>query len=250
MSILGTNLENSMKLKFLSYGDKKFSKSRIRIKNEATDLNYFTDIKIHTEISILELDEYKDAIKNNEFVNTLSQERGGGYWMWKPLIVYEELMKLNEDDILMYSDAGCTIPNTSSIIDRLNEYVNIVKNSEKGILAFRNPHIESVWTKGDVFEHFNCLDNKDIYNTRQFTAGRLHIIRKCENSMNIYKLWWNTAKNYPKLFNDSESATPNFKNFKENRHDASVWSLICKTNGVEEEWDWDSIPIRTTRKRY
>ena len=55
--------------------------------------------------------------------------------------------------------------------------INIVKNSDKGVLAFRNPHIESKWTKGDVFKHFNCLDNENIYNTRQFTANRI-IIKK------------------------------------------------------------------------
>jgi len=37
------------KLKFLSYGDEKFSESRCRIQMEASELNFFTDIKIHTE---------------------------------------------------------------------------------------------------------------------------------------------------------------------------------------------------------
>ena len=36
----------------------------------------------------------------------------------------------------------------------------------------------------------------------------------------------------------------NFNNFTENRHDQPVFSLICKTNGVEEEFDWKSIPIK------
>ena len=62
---------------------------------------------------------------------------------------------LNDNDILVYSDSGSTIPNNKYTIYKLNEYINIVKNSDKGILAFRNPHIESKWTKGDVFEHFN-----------------------------------------------------------------------------------------------
>lgn len=237
-----------MKKKFLSYGNKKFIESRRRIKTEASKLNFFTDVKIHTEKTILQLSEYKNAIRNKEFLDTFNRERGGGYWMWKPLIIYEELMKLNEDDMLVYSDAGSTIPNKSYTIDKLNEYVNIVKNSEKGILAFRNPHIESTWTKGDVFEHFNCLDNKNIHNTRQFAANRI-IIKKNLYSMTLFKLWWNTAKNYPELFNDSKSTAPNFKNFRENRHDASVWSLICKTNDVEEEFDWESIPIILTRIR-
>jgi hypothetical protein len=237
-----------MKKKFLSYGSKKFIESRRRIKTEASKLNFFTDVKIHTEKTILQLSEYKNAIRNKEFLDTFNRERGGGYWMWKPLIIYEELMKLNEDDMLVYSDAGSTIPNKSYTIDKLNEYINIVKNSDKGILAFRNPHIESKWTKGDIFEHFNCLGNEDIYNTRQFTANRI-IIKKNVHSMALFKIWWETAKNYSHFFDDSTSITKNFNNFTENRHDQSVFSLICKTIGVEEEFDWNSIPIKTTRIR-
>ena len=122
----------------------------------------------------------------------------------------------------------------------------MLKIVTKVFLAFRNPHIESKWTKGDVFKHFNCLDNKNIYNTRQFTANRI-IIKKNVHSMALFKIWWETAKNYSHFFDDSTSITKNFNNFTENRHDQSVFSLICKTNGVEEEFDWKSIPIKLTR---
>ena len=235
-----------MKLKFLSYGNKKFSKSRIRIKNEATDLNYFTDIKIHTETSILELDEYKDAIKNNEFVNTFSQERGGGYWMWKRLIVYEELLKLNKNDILYYADAGCTIPNEPITITKLRKYKEIVEKHKSGILSFRNLYSESEWTKGDIFKHFDVINNQDIYDTRQITANRF-VIRKCDESMKIVKLWWNTAMNYPHLFSDQKSKTLNFENFSENRHDQSNWSVICKKFNVAQQYNWNQLAIKDTR---
>ena len=169
--------------------------------------------------------------------------------MWKPYIIYKNLQLLEDDDILVYSDSSSTIPNNKYTINKLNQYLNVVRKSEKGILAFRNPHTESKWTKGDVFKHFNCLDKKNIYNSRQFSAGRLHIVRKCKHSLKIYKLWWDTAKNFPHLFDDSKSIIPNFKNFIENRHDASCWSLICKTIGVEEEFNWNSIPFIPTRIR-
>ena len=231
---------------FLNYGDQKFILSRKRLSLQARKLNFFDKTITETEDIKNDL-EIIDSLRNPNFKKVFNAKRGGGYWIWKPYIIYKNLQLLNENDILVYSDSGSSIPNNKYTIDKLNQYVNIVKNSEKGILAFRGLGIESEWTKGDVFKHFNCLDNEDIYNTRQFSAGRLHIIRKCEYSLNIYKIWWNTAKNYPHLFNDSKSIIPNFKNFSENRHDASCWSLICKTNGVEEELDWGSIPIKVTR---
>lgn len=235
-----------MKL-FLNYGDKKFILSRKRISLEAQNLNYFD--KIITETEDLKNDlEIIDCLKNPNFKKVFTAKRGGGYWIWKPYIIYKNLQLLNDNDILVYSDSGSTIPNNKYTIDKLNEYINIVKNSDKGVLAFRNPHIESKWTKGDVFKHFNCLDNENIYNTRQFTANRI-IIKKNVHSMALFKIWWETAKNYSHFFDDSTSITKNFNNFTENRHDQSVFSLICKTNGVEEEFDWKSIPIKLTRIR-
>ncbi len=84
--------------------------------------------------------------------------------------------------------------------------------------------------------------HEHITNTRQFTANRI-IFKKNEHSLKLVRLWWNTATNYPHLFDDSPSASPNLPGFVENRHDQSVWSLICKTHGSEEEYDWDAIPI-------
>ena len=232
---------------FLNYGDQKFILSRKRISLEALNLNFFDKIITETEDIKNDL-EIIDCLKNPNFKKVFNAKRGGGYWIWKPYIIYKNLQLLNDNDILVYADSGSTIPNNKYTIDKLNEYINIVKNSDKGILAFRNPNIESKWTKGDVFEHFNCLDNEDIYNTRQFTANRI-IIKKNLHSMTLFKIWWETAKNYSHLFDDSTSITKNFNNFTENRHDQSVFSLICKTNGVEEEFDWDSNPIKTTRIR-
>tara|TARA_B110000971_G_C19991266_1_gene492088 strand:- start:137 stop:397 length:261 start_codon:yes stop_codon:yes gene_type:complete len=75
----------------------------------------------------------------------------------------------------------------------------------------------------------------------------IHIPKTSGNSLSLFLK--DFIENYPNLFDDSKSITTNFKNFIENRHDASCWSLICKTNGVEEEFDWKSIPIEITRIR-
>ena len=222
-----------MKLKFLSYGDKAFPKSRYRIKDEALSLNFFTDVEIHTELTISKLKEYKGAIKHKEFVDVFSQKRGGGYWMWKPLIVYEELLKLNKNDILYYADAGCTIPNKPITITKLKQYKEIVEKHKSGIFSLMTDFPESDWTKADIFKHFGVLRDKEVYNTRQITANRF-VIRKCDESMKIVKLWWNTAMNYSHLFSDQKSKTPNFENFSENRHDQSNWSVICKKFNVAQ----------------
>ena len=153
---------------------------------------------------------------------------------------------MKDNDILLYTDTGSTIPNEPYTVDKLREYIDSVNQSDKGVLVFKNPHIENAWTNGNVFRHFGVFDDPSVYNTRQFSGGRLHVIKKCDHSIKLYKLWWKTAVENPFLFSDHPSPN-NFPGFIENRHDQSVFSILCKVHGVEEEYDWDSIPVKATK---
>ena len=54
-----------------------------------------------------------DDLKNHFFYQTnkdiLSKEKGLGYWLWKPYIIFEALKNVNENDIIVYIDAGSQI---------------------------------------------------------------------------------------------------------------------------------------------
>lgn len=219
---------------FLSYGDRNFIKSRKRIIKEAKQLKFFDRCILETE-NIKNDTEFKYELDNNiNFRNVYSNKKGGGYWIWKSYIIYKNLKLLNDNDILVYTDAGSVIPNNKLTKDKLKKYIKKLKMKNKGAIGFRQKFIESEWTKGDIFKFFNVLDNKKIYNSGQFMGGLCHIIRKCKHSILIYDKWWKIAKNHPHLFDDSPSKIKNFNNFKQNRHDQSVWSLLCKTMNICE----------------
>ena len=235
-----------MKTVFCTYGDQRFVNSRSRLAAEAKITGLFDECLALTE------GVKTDAAFCNQMVNPLFAEvansvRGGGYWIWKPYILGKMLASLSPGDILVYADAGSTIP--SDVGSSLRGFIDRIAVSKRGVLGCRNPFIEKDWTKGDVFKYFNAYDKSSLTHSRQFSAGRMHVVKKCPHSMLIYKRWWLTACLRPDLFSDSPSKEPKLPGFQENRHDASVWSLICKTYGVEEEWDWDSIPIVPTRIR-
>ena len=235
-----------MTIKFLTYGDQAFKNSRMRIKKEAVALEYFDEIVVHTEETIRNIPEFQEAQKNEEFNEVFASKRGGGYWMWKPLVIYHELKKMKDGDRLYYADAGCTIPNHERAQARLRKAFTITgkncQGAKTGIYGFRNPYTEKHWTKGDVFSHFNVTKDTNICDTRQITANRI-VIRKCNASMKIIKLWADTAIQHPHLFSDSASVSENKKGFRENRHDQSVWSVIAKKYDIAQNYVWNNQAI-------
>lgn len=241
-------MNKKQKIKFISYGNDKFKISRQRIKEEAESLNFFTDVEVYTEETISKLNIFKNAIKNNNFKNVFEQERGGGYWIWKPIIIYEALRRSRENDIVFYADSGCTIEKTEKTINMLKKCKDIVENHESGTLICDQNFCEKDWTKGDIFKHFQCLQDENISHTRQISASAI-VFRKCSLSNQIFTLFYKTAVEYPDLFSDKESLTPNFPGFKENRHDQSVLSVIAKMFNFSKEINYCQHPIKVTRRR-
>lgn len=253
-----------MKKILLSYGGGPRFKESIRmLQKEVIDLNFFDEINMYTEESIYELSEYKEALLLNQFSEIISQANAKGFlnpstkfnihYLLKPLAVYDQLKKINKDDILYYVDAGCsTSPKDypkKETIETLRKQKYKVSEHTSGALGFYMCHIENKYTKGDIFKHFKCLKDKEIHDTPQFTSSKL-VLKKCKKSLEIAKEWWETSKHFPGLCTDSESKTKNFSNFVANRHDQSLLSVILKINSCEKlRDDKKNNAFRMTRRK-
>lgn len=89
-----------MKKVFIAYADEKMVYSLKRIGRQARSLGIFDDIILWTP---KELPQY---IKNSPL---MQYTYGGGYWAWKPGIIYETLQRYEEGTVVCYVDAGCTL---------------------------------------------------------------------------------------------------------------------------------------------
>lgn len=230
-----------MKKIFLTYGDNNFKKSRKRIINEAKQLDLFTDCIMETE-DIFNDTEFKKQFKNEKFIQVANSNRGGGYWIWKPYILYKHLSNLNEGDILVYSDAGCQITNDINTLNSFNDIFHIINTTNTYMLLNRLPNefIEKNWTKGDVLDYYNVYDNKEFIEDIQLESGRIILIKNKE-TMDIINQWWDIAKNRPEFFDDSKSKLPNKEGFIEHRHDQSNISILCKLNDCCDGTNLDFI---------
>ena len=224
--------QTSPTFSFVSYGNENFAQSRERIRKEAEQMGCFNgQIKVYTPEDLSE--EFKKAVGD-----VMNEVRGGGYMTWKPYIIMDMLSKLKENDILLYADAGCTLHQEG--IPRLKEYAEMISpKSNKAVLAMRlldgttygpGGFLEKKWTSMRIFEYFKETLDGTIANSSQILSGFI-MCRKCPESLKVIGKWLDVAKTRPDLFTDrhKEESKKLNPDFKDNRHDQSILSMIVQT---------------------
>lgn len=219
-----------MKKVVCTFANYPISKGFERYRKEVESFGIFDQILTYDENDLKP--EFKR--KFGRYLHPYS--RGYGYWGWKPLIIKQTLDKINQGDILLYTDLGCSF--NLQGIHRMNEYLEIVNNSESGILGVRAQEISSdgryevefydyQWTKGDVFDFFGVRDDQFYTHTKQFEAT-IVFLKKNASSMAFINEWVDVVYNHFDLLTDRRSKSSNFDGFVENRHDQSIFSILAK----------------------
>ena len=226
------------KIILFAFATLDLKKSIFRLKKQANESNYYDIIKILTPKDF----DYEVKIKIKNLI-TNKKKRGYGYWFWKPYFLSKIMSEIDYGDIIHYVDIGCHINKAAS--NRFKEYLNLLIDNDKWLLAFQyhkknikfsdeiefKKREEFKYTKSDLFEYFQCLYEKEITQTPQFWAGSFFIKKHIE-SENFLKKWNKVFNDDFHLVDDTPSKTPNFNGFLENRHDQSVFSLLCKKNSI------------------
>ena len=231
---------------FLTFGNQRFKKSRERIIEEAKKVKYnntdfFDNFVMETE-NIEKEEGFKKII--DQIPEKWRPGRGYYWYMWKPYVIYKNLKKLKDGDILFYCDSGMKINTSNITINRFNELVNIVTNKDKcptGVVTFittgsPKDRFEYMYNTVYVFEHFNVLNDTNITHTQQNQAG-VNMIYKTDKSMEIIEKWYNYAVTNPELFVGDLRVFPKTKRtqmngFRDHRQDQSIWSVHAKLNNV------------------
>jgi len=154
----------------------------------------------------------------------LKQKRGNGYWLWKPYFIKKTLESLNWGDFLFYCDSG------SYFINPITDLILLSLKKEQDIIPFESSHIEGEWTKRDAFILMDC-DEVKFHNTNQRLGGFI-LIKKTPLSIKFVENWLDFAQDERILTDmDNKSGIENFPDFKEHRHDQSIFSLLTKKYG-------------------
>jgi hypothetical protein len=256
-----------VKVVVASFADEKNFQALTRIREQGSQMSCIDSVQVFS------LDDL-DGEFRAEFGEYLSRRvRGFGYFVWKPQVVLQVLRDLEEGDVVNWVDAGCHL-NTRAV-NRYREYVELCVNSPMGVLVFSNlqgantvevarglartPSLpNSVWTKGDLFDHFGVRKISAITEAEQAVATSFFIQKRPE-TVKFVEDWLQVYRFDFSLCDDSPSRTGNLPGFTENRYDQSIFSLLCWTRGgfataclSEVEWqsNWELLadtPIHARR---
>lgn len=215
---------------FISYGDDRYKESLNRIAHQARRIGIFDRI---IKYSPKDLPEFIKASPLFAF------ERGGGYWVWKPYIVYHTLSFCQEGDIIVYADAGCTLskdsPEWEYFLNQLRSHSAIFfqyrKDYDYGWKSVQKPCHDVValkhWMKPSLVKFYECSLWSDYLDYSKILGG-FFIIKKTSKHLRTLDEWYKITLFHPELVMDplNEDVVDSAPDFFEHRHDQAVLSPL------------------------
>ncbi len=68
----------------------------------------------------------------SKHIKILLNERGAGYWLWKPYIIYKVLKDVKESDYVFYADTG------SFFVHSIGPIIDVANRCEQDVIVFEN----------------------------------------------------------------------------------------------------------------
>jgi hypothetical protein len=178
----------------------------------------------------------KDLDKFFEYKNQdiLRKPRGAGYWIWKSYFIYKKLLEIEEGDILCYCDSQYLFQKDIRELERewLKNYNDIgIPHSKPS----SNITYDKNFTKFDAFTIMNLPpgSKKDKFKNSPQAWGGFTLYRRSFISLRFvselltYVQDERVVTDLPSVFGEEDPE------FKENRHDQSVLSLLAKKWGIQ-----------------
>lgn len=198
----------------INYSDWKYKKAQKFNSITATQKG-----KVDKVISYSPKDIDMEFRKKNASI--LNQDRGNGFWLWKPYIIRKTLDSLQQNDYLIYLDSG------AFYINNVQYLIKAMEKEMQDIMAFELPFKERHYSKRDVFISMGC-DEPRYTDTNQRMATMI-IIKKTNWTQCFINEWLQFAQ-LEDIITDAKNhmGQYNYNGFVDNRHDQSIFSVLSK----------------------
>lgn len=159
----------------------------------------------------------------------LSAKRGGGYWLWKPYVILQQLRLLEAGDLLVYCDAGSFF---TGPVPRILAAMEPIKQD---ICSFELPYSEKQFTNRATLDAL-APGNLAIAESNQVMGG-FHFIRKSSFTLHYYETFLRHACDENLITDRGTRPGQEDQVFLEHRHDQSIHSVLYKLNGLKPVGD-------------
>ena len=213
-----------MRYHFITFATENYLDDARELCDSALNKGGFDTVKIYNFNDI-------DPIFSKKNNHILSLSRGAGYWLWKPYIIQKHLFEIEDGDILCYCDSSYLfLDNIKLVSDNWLSKKNIAAphNKPNGTSEY-----EKHYTKFDTLVLMNVPRNlhSKFRNSYQVWAG-FFLTRKCLNSTRFIGEWLTYGQDYRMISDVKSTFGPEHNEFKDNRHDQSVLSILFKKWGI------------------
>ncbi|MFT8342191.1 MAG: hypothetical protein ABF652_12265 [Clostridium beijerinckii] len=186
-----------------------------------------------------------------KYNHILSQKRGGGYWLWKPYIILKTLVNIEEGDYIIYCDSG------AFYIDQVDKLIETMKKYNDSLMVFELPLIEKQWTKKETFQLMDC--NKEPYLESNQILATYFVVKKSKYTVDFFYKYLNYCKD-ERIITDYLNKDNQNECFIDHRHDQSIFSLLCKKEGIvpyrdpsqygDRQWEYAAYDRLIRYKKY
>ena len=153
--------------------------------------------------------------------------KGYAYWSWKPYIIKQTLEEMNDDDILLYMDAGSTLNINDDSIGNFNNFIN--QSIENKLGYYRTIGITKYYSTkkliSAVENYYDYSFKDEELMVKEIQASTI-ILPKNKTSVAIVNDWNHIAQNNFDTITDVYNNEDNGDGFIRNQHDQSLLSLI------------------------
>jgi hypothetical protein len=182
----------------VAYADENMQYSSKLLAFQAKLLNIFDNVILYNP------DTLPDYIKKSSL---MKYKKGGGYWAWKPSIIWETLQKFEDGDIVCYIDSGCTLhPGAlwKEIFRKMKTYDTVCFQYSNEIPSWSKFGTScskiKYWTKKKTLLFFDELLKNSEYREFDKIMGGV-VFCKGKNNQFIKK-WLDITINFPELIID------------------------------------------------
>jgi len=194
-----------------------------RILEQAAAFKIFDTILHKTELDMPEFIE-----KHSEFIR--DNPHGYGFYIWKPKIILDTLLNMEDGELLFYCDSGAHL--NPKGVSRFQEYLAYL-DGDKSMVTFcmsRRYNPQMFVKQGAVqyyFPGFNDMKDLEIC-----YAGYM-ILRRCDATMDFLVDWLGLCERYYLLDTTVSVYAKELRGFCGNDKDAGLFNVVLAKHNID-----------------